>query len=138
MKRFVCVLGILLGFSSLFSQDITIYLEGLHNGDPIHLDYIEIENLTQPSSITFTSLPEAVEMYEINLSKGILNGFESSFNFDPGFSVYVSQFGEIWINVSVSHPIQPTPNLYALNGTLVQLNFSGWTGNRIYSCENWL
>jgi len=85
MKTTFFIFGILLS-SIAFSQDVVIFVQAKYEDNPIGLDTIYIENLSNGTSAELYNLPMGITNYEINLSKGAqvnaitqLGGNESEF-----------------------------------------------------------
>jgi uncharacterized protein (TIGR02145 family) len=98
MKILFLICGILVS-SIAFSQDVVIFVQAKHEDNPIGLDTICIENLSNGTSAKIYNLPAGAANYEINLSQGAeinahyqidenTNGFNLLTNI-PGFCSFL-------------------------------------------------
>ena len=96
---------IALGFISS-GQDVVVSVTGRYLGNPIPLDTLVIEDITNPGQLVFGPLPQSITTYIIDLSSGILvNGIEEN-STDEGITLIINQPGYVQIGiVSLAHEV---------------------------------
>ncbi len=70
MKAIFLLFISLLIYNIIFSQDVIVFVQAKHEINPIELDTIFIENLSNGTTAKLYDLPIGVTNYEINLSQG--------------------------------------------------------------------
>jgi len=78
MKNFLFILIQLVFISLIHSQDVIVSVTGTYYNSLTELDSLRLENLSNGSEVLFSTLPEGITTYWINLSTGSILGI------DPG------------------------------------------------------